>query len=285
MSLLLDALRKSENQRRKGELPPLDQPLAGSPVIATQPRALRLRTLLAAFIFLILAAITAWWSLDRWSPDEPAPLADGADAAQPSASLVETPANQTPEASARPQPLSQSPAESRLQPQLQAEAGETDEPPMQLDPDPPRVAASEAADTDAPAGTDERSAPNPETEVDASEVGAAVETVTAQHEEPVEASPILPPPEPAISEAQEDPPPEPVRGFIYAWELPLDARQDFPDLDLTVHVFAPNPDNRFVLINGERYGEGERLAAGVVLHEITREGALVDFRNYRILLQ
>ena len=108
--------------------------------------------------------------------------------------------------------------------------------------------------------------------------------------EPEPALPAANEPEPPIAEAasaaiQQNPPPEPVRSFIYAWELPLDARQDFPDLDVTVHVFAPNVDNRFVLINGERYAEGDRLAPGVVLREITREGALVDFRNYRILLQ
>lgn len=271
MSLLLDALRKSENQRRKGELPPLDQPLSGSPVIATRARSFRLRTLLFALLFFMLTATAVLWLLIRWSPDEPMPIADRA---QSSSGLADSASIQPTE----PPPQRQAGSEAAVM--------EPDGSGIQALPDaePPQAVASGAADRDTPTVVDEQGAPDAEIEMDRSETGADVETVATQSDPAIETVAVQPESEPAISETQ-DQPPDPVRGFIYAWELPLDARQDFPDLDVTVHVFAPDPDNRFVLINGERYGEGERLAPGVVLHEITREGALVDFRNYRILLQ
>ena len=290
MSLLLDALRKSENQRRKGELPPLDQPLAGSPVIATQPRSLRLRTLLVALLLLVIVAVAVGWLIDRLSTHSATPLVD------------DTNSTESPIVSAGPETgvASDISSQSRLEPEPMDDALEQTSPSVQT----PEVAASSAVDINVPTAADTREILRsvPVTELEASDAATdpepaierttpPVETQTVQQEpEPEPASAAATESDPPIAEAasaatQQDPPPEPVRGFIYAWELPLDARQDFPDLDVTVHVFAPNVDNRFVLINGERYAEGDRLAPGVVLREITREGALVDFRNYRILLQ
>ena len=62
-------------------------------------------------------------------------------------------------------------------------------------------------------------------------------------------------------------------------------RADFPDLDLTVHFYASNPRDRFVIINGERFGEGGRPSSSVRIGEIRERGVVVDFRNYRILIE
>ena len=72
--------------------------------------------------------------------------------------------------------------------------------------------------------------------------------------------------------------------YLYEWELPLTVRQSLPALNLLVHVYANLPDDRFVLINGTRFREGDELAPGVRLAEIRPEGALIDFRDYRFLL-
>jgi len=65
MSLILEALKKSEQQRRLGEAPTL-----GSPVVATRRR----RSLLPILAILVIAAVAvAWWLTRPRAPTPPAP--------------------------------------------------------------------------------------------------------------------------------------------------------------------------------------------------------------------
>ncbi|OAB56809.1 hypothetical protein AY599_06475 [Leptolyngbya valderiana BDU 20041] len=73
--------------------------------------------------------------------------------------------------------------------------------------------------------------------------------------------------------------------YIRAWELPLSVRRSLPALTLNIHVFSDLPEERFVLINGERYVSGDELVDGAQLVDIRREGAIVDYRDYRFLLE
>ncbi|MBB6086270.1 general secretion pathway protein GspB [Wenzhouxiangella marina] len=73
--------------------------------------------------------------------------------------------------------------------------------------------------------------------------------------------------------------------YVHAWELPLSVRRNMPALALNIHVFAERPEDRFVLINGERFVAGDELVEGARLVDIRREGAVVDFRDYRFLLE
>ena len=50
-------------------------------------------------------------------------------------------------------------------------------------------------------------------------------------------------------------------------------------------VYAEKPEDRFLLINGQRLVEKEELTAGVVLEEIRRDGAVFRYRNYRFLVK
>lgn len=73
--------------------------------------------------------------------------------------------------------------------------------------------------------------------------------------------------------------------YVRAWELPLSVRRSLPELKLTIHVFSAEEGGRFVLINGERYVPGDQLIDGARLVDIRREGAIVDFREHRFLLE
>lgn len=77
---------------------------------------------------------------------------------------------------------------------------------------------------------------------------------------------------------------EGVAGHLRAWELPLSVRRNLPELDLSIHVFSPVESERFVLINGERYGPGDSIGE-VEIVDISRDGAIVDFRSHRFLLE
>jgi len=73
--------------------------------------------------------------------------------------------------------------------------------------------------------------------------------------------------------------------YVRAWELPLSVRRSLPALTLNIHVFSEELERRFVLINGERYINGDELPDGARLVDIRREGAVVDYRDYRFLLE
>lgn len=73
--------------------------------------------------------------------------------------------------------------------------------------------------------------------------------------------------------------------WLEHWELPPSVRKNLPDLDLSVLVFAETPGERFVLINAERYGEGDVVAEGVNLVRIARDGAVLEYDDYRFLLR
>jgi len=73
--------------------------------------------------------------------------------------------------------------------------------------------------------------------------------------------------------------------YLRLWELPLAIRRSLPELHLNIHVYADRAADRFVLVNGQRFTVGEDLASGARLVEIRREGAIVDFRDYRFLLE
>ena len=78
---------------------------------------------------------------------------------------------------------------------------------------------------------------------------------------------------------------QPAENFIRPWELPQDRRAEFPALRLTVHFYAEREAERFVLINGERYTEGQRVGPGTRLVEIRQRGAVVEFGSYRVLIE
>ncbi len=72
---------------------------------------------------------------------------------------------------------------------------------------------------------------------------------------------------------------------ISYWELPDSIRADVPEIKFTVLVYAKQPDNRFVLINGQRLGEGDSAQAGLVVKEIRRDGVVFSYRLYQFLVE
>lgn len=62
-------------------------------------------------------------------------------------------------------------------------------------------------------------------------------------------------------------------------DLPADLRAAVPSLSLDVHVYAASPAARFVLINMKKYHEGEQLAEGPRVAEITEEGVIFSYQG------
>ncbi len=63
-----------------------------------------------------------------------------------------------------------------------------------------------------------------------------------------------------------------------------DIRNTLPALRLDLHVYDNSPARRYVFVNMKRLGEGESTAEGARVVEITREGAVMSYRNTEFLL-
>ncbi|HEY5775627.1 MAG TPA: general secretion pathway protein GspB, partial [Xanthomonadales bacterium] len=72
---------------------------------------------------------------------------------------------------------------------------------------------------------------------------------------------------------------------ISYWELPDAVRSDIPVIKFSVLVYATDPADRFVLINGQRLGEGDSAQPGLVVKEIRRDGVVFSYRLYQFLVE
>ncbi|MGE0030681.1 MAG: general secretion pathway protein GspB [Steroidobacteraceae bacterium] len=57
-----------------------------------------------------------------------------------------------------------------------------------------------------------------------------------------------------------------------------------PELTIDLHIFTDDPARRAVFINGRRYTQGDSIAEGPRVEEITRDGAVLNYRGQRFLL-
>lgn len=67
-------------------------------------------------------------------------------------------------------------------------------------------------------------------------------------------------------------------------ELLIKGRLALPPLHLDIHVYGDVPASRFVFIDGRKYKEGERIAAGPQVEQITETGVVLSHQGERFLL-
>jgi len=72
---------------------------------------------------------------------------------------------------------------------------------------------------------------------------------------------------------------------ISYWELPDTVRADVPEMSFSVLVYANRPADRFVLVNGKRLQEGDSYRQGLVVKEIRRDGVVFSYRLYQFLVE
>ncbi|WP_461517630.1 general secretion pathway protein GspB [Porticoccus sp.] len=81
--------------------------------------------------------------------------------------------------------------------------------------------------------------------------------------------------------AEEEPvAPEPER-IPHFRELPFDVQQAVSGVKYSVHLYSPNPERRLVKINGIVRREGSEVSPGLVLEQVTPDGAVFTYREYR----
>jgi general secretion pathway protein B len=64
-------------------------------------------------------------------------------------------------------------------------------------------------------------------------------------------------------------------------ELPPSLRLSLPDLTISGHFFDAGSSSRVVIIGGRTLHEGQTVAPGLKLEQITRDGAVFSYQGYR----
>ena len=215
MSLILEALRKSEAERRRGEMPDLRAELPPPAAGSLRP----LRRALPWIVAALAACVAIALALHPWSRDATTPV-------PPDAATATTPAEGV-----------------RLQPRVAV--AQTPPTPRIVEREPPKPAPAPQAATPEPT-------PEP----------APL---------PAPAAAIPPPPAPSTD----------TETAVNA--LPADLRKALPPLQLSMHMWDPDPAKRFVILDGERHAEGDSVGP-MRIRRIDAGGVLFDWDGRSIRL-
>lgn len=245
MSFILDALKKSENERQRQIGPsladiPVRRARADRPWWAMAVGALLVVNLGVLLVVLMRDPI----------PAAPAPAQAEALPSQASTAPAAAPAPST-TPTAMPAPVHTSPAVRSL-----AEAAGTQEDMgMDVPPYDPSI-ASAAAVPDRP---------------------PVVQPITPPTVAPMSAQPTF-----AARDRAAD---IPVQDEMLPTHASLVASgTHLPDMRLDIHVYSPNARERFVFVNMRKYVEGQTLSEGPSLERITADGVILNHNGTRFLL-
>ncbi|MEO7013733.1 MAG: general secretion pathway protein GspB [Dokdonella sp.] len=268
MSLILEALKKSERQRRLGESPSL-----GSPVMAVRRR----RSLLPALVVLIAIGLTAlWWmGRERAAPEATANVAPAGQVVAATQPLPAPPAA----AVAHPNvaPAAQQKKLAVPVPAMDAQASQREKLRSgELVAANPRAGAAATIKESEPVSAADPAA------IAAAMADAKKPSMAPERANPVAKASAAPAPAAALKSPAAEPAAAADPTLKLMWELPLATRRSLPEIKLSMHVFATEPKQRFVIINGERRAEGDEFE-GLKLIEIRTDGVIFEHENVRFL--
>jgi len=256
MSFILDALKKSENERQRQAGPSL----ADIPI--RRPRSDRpwWAVAVAALLVVNLAVLLVVLLRDQ---DPPAQQAAAAGPAQ-------TVANAAPVQERAPEAAPTTPAS---KPRVDAMSA-----PPRTNPAVQSLAEAAGAQPDMTAE---------EAPYDPSMAVAAAVPQGRPVVRPITPPTVAPLPNDATFAAQDRPgstPPPPAEEALPTSSSLVASGTNLPDMRLDIHVYSPNPKERFVFVNMRKYVEGQTLSEGPVLERITADGAILNQNGTRFLL-
>ena len=312
MSILLEALRKSENSQKKGEIPTIH---GYDPSLAEEEPGRAPRWWwLVAIIIALLAGYFAWnqfnvsdgtgWNLVENPSGEVSSEAVANETTQPpeEAPLVEPPANLGRERQASGQTTKNSRA--IQEPDHTKSLASRPSSPVESLPSEAGEKSAESVEPSLPKTREERAAQlaaeyklMQSTNADGSKSAAAKRSQPAspsqtspqatnqpaqrETSQPTNRTRRPPPANQQTARQQESAGPAP----ITFWELPDSVRSSLPELKINVLVYATNPADRFILMGGKRIKEGDNVIDGLDLREIRRDGAVFSSQKYQFLVK
>jgi general secretion pathway protein B len=244
MSLILEALRKSEAQRRRATVPDVHAELAPPPTTRSRHRVVRG----AGIALIALLSLALWINRAAMVPATPAirPVTSGAAVAPVT---VQVPAL---------------PLVRHLSP-----------PPAP----PARIESSMAATAPTRAPAPARSPASVHATTIASPDAARTAAIAAP---PMATSTTSARPPPAVTAPAMSAMSSPSATLSLA-DLSVDERKALPPLKMSMHLWNDDPAQRLVIIDGNRLHEGDRIG-DAVLTAIVADGVLLDWNGRRLKL-
>jgi general secretion pathway protein B len=244
MSFILDALKKSEAERRQGEVPRLqNEPFSPA------PRRRPIWPFLLVLALLLNGGVFGWWLLSREEKRETVAVAAGG----PERVVAN---DQT--ASAEPVGL---PAAMKAAPVTSPGGSAT--PALPPEPEVVTVVIEETP---------------------AKPVAPAASPVPARAAEKKTPMRRTDPSPAALARSKIAVATPAAKSFPPVSELPDNVRSGLPRLDLHLHFFTPDPERRLVRLNGLNLREGGSSGDGLSVVEITQDGVRLSYGGTRFFL-
>jgi general secretion pathway protein B len=276
MSLILEALKKSEAKRRLGDAPDI-----GTPFALKRRRRSPLPLIVIAIV--IVGALGWWFTRTPEQATQPAGAASapqssgqfanvtpGSPTTPPNAAVKRTAADRIAHLPTAPKPAMPAPAPVQQNPAVVAAPAPTgvaaNSTPLPIPPAAKTVTNASApvnvvADATPPAHAGQKPFPPPATATATDEIKSSSDIKSATKSDAADKS--------AAASAP-----------MY-YELAYAVRKDLPAMTVSMHVYAVDPAQRFVIINGDRYAEGDSVKDDLVLREIQSDGLIMEFRGQR----
>ena len=276
MSLILDALKRAERERRADPMPGVELPAISPQRRRRLWQRIALGLLLAVVALIVLAVTVRLVRGKRASqpvamrtlPPKPSPQLPQ-QAPPQTGSLLARPAPESPPAAA---PAAPAPAPRPTVIPGTESVSSLDE---LSEPEPPPPAVVLPGSQPKPQAYTNPSAAAPPPEPSAAPADTPAEPAAQPAAQP-EAAPQ--PGERGVPQSLTQQ--APLRKLR---EMPPEFRADFPPLNVQVHNYEREAAKRFVIVNDRRYHEGENLAEGPHLTEIVKDGMVLEFRGEKLL--
>lgn len=272
MSLILDALKKSEEKRQLGQAPTL-----GSSILSTRPRRNMLPYIVAA---IVLVALIGLWQFNKYKHSHRSKAAVVAGAQPAPATALPALSNRTQTANSAgvaavtptttPAAAITPPVASAAAPSSLVFGGKKPAAAPTIAPKAPALAATPIAAPAAAVAAAPKTALQP-----AAPTTTSVAPVTPVA--PLPATPAGPDnnrvPAPAVAA---NPDAKPIQAY---YELPFPVRKDLPAIKISMHVYAVDPAQRFIVVNNVHQGEGDSIEGGVTVREIRPTDIVLEFQG------
>jgi len=214
MSYILDALKKSEQERGHGNIPDVQTVHSSSLNYRSEKKTYWPYILIAAVVLNLLAII--YFIVDKQSPEQVETRTARTDVATQTEEVTEVVVEKT---EATEQPVTVSSSENK-------------------------IIAIEKTDN--------------ETASTKTQAVEKTESITIKTEAPAENQPTK---------------------ILAFYELPESIKQNLPSFVISAHVYSSNPLQRSIVINNSFLEEGEYVLDGLILYEITPDGAIFNYQG------